>query len=318
MSFTKSEVGRFGLMCLAIGLGASCSGPSGLEKSDGGGAHGGASAGNGGASGAAARAGSSGMTGNMGDAGKSSDPDGSGGASGVGGAAGSGAGGGAAGASGNGGGAGAAGASGSGGSAGAAGHAMDGGTCATVACDATCGFGFKRDDKGCPTCQCNETRVSCPNDQCGPPPAGPQLLCLDGSIITPTCAEVASGGCNWGFAPCPPVVCPTLTCAQACPIGSHLDAKGCATCSCILPNECASYGSYELCHAHTTCEWLAPGCDLVALPKAGCFPKADLGCTKDADCTGQRHCIFRSVDTCPPGSDGGVGCSTCIEQRICF
>jgi antistasin family protein len=299
MSYTEPKAVAFGLACLAVVLGASCSGHGGVGRSDGGDA----SAGNGGAGGAAAHAGSAGMAGGTVDAGKSPDSDGSGGASGAGGAAGSDAGG-AAGASGN-------------GDSGAAGHTVDAGVCIATACDATCELGFKNDDKGCPTCQCNATRVSCATDQCGPPPAGPQVMCLDGSTIVPTCAQ-AAGGCKWGFAPCPPVVCPTLTCAQACPNGSHVDEKGCVTCSCILSNECAVYGSYDLCHTHAACAWLSPGCDPVALAKASCFPKTDLGCQQDMDCTGQRHCIFRSVSTCPPSSDGGVGCFACIEQRICF
>ncbi len=162
-----------------------------------------------------------------------------------------------------------------------------------------------------------------PVPTCGSPgcfaPAGPLIECVDGSFVGPVC----EGNCQWVFPACPPVVCPSLSCANTCPLGRHVDSKGCSTCDCYVHGDCGAHADASACVADVKCRWLEPGCGTVALQKAGCFPRTDLDCT-NGSCSGGRQCVWRTVNTCGASdagaSDGGTAvCTTCdVSESICF
>lgn len=161
---------------------------------------------------------------------------------------------------------------------------------------------------------------------CGSPscfgPAGPFLICLDGSILGPVC----SGSCQYSFPPCPPVVCPPLSsCGNTCPHGRHVDAKGCETCQCFVLGDCGAHANPASCASVGHCKWLEAGCGPLALQKSGCFPVTDLDCNNIQTCSGGRQCVARTVNVCS-GQDGGT-CTSCDggvcpscdrSQRICY
>jgi hypothetical protein len=124
--------------------------------------------------------------------------------------------------------------------------------------------------------------------------------------------------CFWTFPKCPPVVCPAIACLKDCPYGSRTDANGCATCECLEPKACGSFSDWKTCVSDMRCTWLQPGCGTPSLAAGGCYARGDVGCKTDAECTGGRACLKRSVDPCySPGA--GSTCDACgLTQTICL
>ncbi len=154
--------------------------------------------------------------------------------------------------------------------------------CAAVSCDLFCPFGNAKDANGCELCKCNPEPKECQPTECGVQTLiaiAPPVMCEDGTFPGRQCLRNADGQCSWQFTSCP-VACRDLP-----------DLKTCETV------------------AH--CQWLAPGCDGVKLPAAGCFPRAEVGCQSDANCHNGRTCQKRSVDPC--GGRANAVCLACAQ-----
>jgi hypothetical protein len=162
----------------------------------------------------------------------------------------------------------------------------------------------------------------CSAAECFPPPAGPGTFCLDGTFVPEACLRSAAGACKWMFQACPPVVCPDpLPCTNTCPLGRHIDSKGCATCECVLAGDCAALSTAAACNAVGRCRWVEPGCaGSPLLAKSGCFERTDLDCLFNTPCPGGRTCAQRVVNMCVAADGGAAACAeNCSGPRnICF
>src|SRR5271166_6267062 len=58
----------------------------------------------------------------------------------------------------------------------------------------------------------------------GPAPGAPNVVCSDGSIGGPVCAQGSSGTCGWQIRSCPVQTCPALGCFPSCPNGILTDS----------------------------------------------------------------------------------------------
>jgi len=110
-----------------------------------------------------------------------------------------------------------------------------------------CPYGFATDDKGCPTCGCN---------QC-PPESYCKMYCPNGYTYDPI---TKCRNCE-----CAPEICPAVRCAMYCEFGYVLDAKGCQTCECkkcdqpVCPTIKCSRGYYTDVNGCPICKCL-PDC----------------------------------------------------------
>ncbi|MGB3051775.1 MAG: hypothetical protein WBB42_12300 [Polyangiales bacterium] len=59
--------------------------------------------------------------------------------------------------------------------------------------------------------QCPE-QFPCSDEECGPAPGAPNVLCWDDSIGGPVCERNDEGICGWSFRSCPPNPCDTFEC----------------------------------------------------------------------------------------------------------
>lgn len=233
-----------------------------------------------------------GTGGTMGSGGQSGSggSKGSGGTSGTGGSIGSGGSKGSGGTTGSGGGAGmpaTGGVRGSGGVIGTGGNPGTGGTTCGPVCLIFCPYGNVPDANGCPTCKCNPA-PACTATECGPGLGIPSQVCSNGTIAGPVCLRDPTGKCVWAIFTCPPPP----------------------------PSACGSHIGTSACIADTACAWLQPGCGDPALAAAGCYAKASIDCTSDAQCATGQQCLKRAVNPCDPTTM--VMCGTCaVIRTVC-
>jgi hypothetical protein len=139
----------------------------------------------------------------------------------------------------------------------------------------TCDYGT--DECGLPltaSCVGGTWQVSGPAI-CNPPPPDPEC---------PTDLPVRGAACNWnwqsGFG-CSYVVdigCGMQSISVMCNSTTVTVEYTAPTCG-----QCSTLTSESTCNTDAGCRWLTPGCDMPALPMAGCFAVAD--CTGDMECT---------------------------------
>lgn len=193
-------------------------------------------------------------------------------------------------------------------------------TCAPVACDLWCEYGFANGPDGCPTCACNPGPCEgLPEDACraepgcepeyrGRPCAGAPCDPNDPACDAALPCDPADPNCGFcdptvdyaGCRPAPPV-CPPV-CEIACPYGKVRDANGCEICECLPgPGGCADLSEGQ-CAEDPRCE-----------PRY-----VESGCVCPA-CEPGREC---PPCECPPPSREYAGCedvNTCshLDERAC-
>lgn len=215
--------------------------------------------------------------------------------------------------------------------------------CPLIGCGVYCPNGYIKDAKGCDTCTCNQEPKPCSSDECGPAPTEPVTLVCPGTATTASTAGAASdiaaiavpvappvacqrtsgGKCIWQRLGCR--ACSAVTCKIACVNGFQKGPDGCPLCACNPvtpppPANCAALVDSMSCGADPLCTWLQPGCSEPALSAAGCYARASLGCTSDADCGQGHQCLKRVINPCPPRpiAAGFVACTACGQvQTIC-
>lgn len=167
-----------------------------------------------------------------------------------------------------------------------------------------CDYGL--DDCGFPlTASCvNNVWQSSGPVACNPPPPDPEC---------PPVLPANGSACNWnwqsGFGCTYPIDigCGPQTVTAMCngtTITVEYTAPTCGQCVTLTESGCAT---------DAACRWLTPGCDMPALPMAGCFPVAD--CTGDMDCTTSgQTCQQVSYDPCHNST-----CNACGAQAsVCL
>src|SRR5262245_7548211 len=152
--------------------------------------------------------------------------------------------------------------------------------CQPVMCDLFCPGGFAKDGNGCEVCKC--APVMCEPLAC-------KLNCPNGLAQDERGCDICK--CN------PP--CPVVFCANFCENGYQKDANGCGTCTCNPPPpSCGQYATAVRCSSDPSCTWLTPGCADPTIPTEGCYSRKAIGCQSNADCTGGRQCLKRTINPC--------------------
>jgi hypothetical protein len=171
----------------------------------------------------------------------------------------------------------------------------------TLQCDYgldDCGFPLKA------TCVNNEWQTSGPS-ACNPPP--PDLNC-------PPELPALGSPCNWNYAS-------GFGCQYTVDIGcgpQFIEATcngTTVTVEYLAPScgQCATLTTESGCTTDAACRWLTPGCDMPAVPMAGCFPVQD--CAADMPCaTAGQTCQQVSYDPCynKPCDACGAQASVCL------
>jgi hypothetical protein len=160
--------------------------------------------------------------------------------------------------------------------------------CPAIACLLDCQYGFVKNANGCDSCTCNPPPV-CAANACGPPTPGAVFYCSDGSIQREICAPSGKAGqCSWTREACPPA--------------------------------CNHYLELATCEGQSRCQWLAPGCNGDALPRAGCFERASVNCAERGGliaCPNGGQCTNVTVDHC--AGRPNLNCLTCASPTsVCL
>jgi len=166
-------------------------------------------------------------------------------------------------------------------------------------CDLACPLGYRRDDKGCPRCECQDECEACP--RVGQPVCGSDGQTYPNACVAKRCADaeiVAHHACG---------LCPSNeSCDLECPAGHQRDAVDCPMCACRpeeqpcgcpLPEElqrpvCGANGWTYLSECHARCE-------NVAIVLRSACPL--LRCLEHDGCPAGTACQ-RGRQPCPDGS----------------
>jgi len=152
---------------------------------------------------------------------------------------------------------------------------------------------YARDAQKCTTCTCSGA-TAC--DTCIGAQPGATSTCDDGSSAGFVC-ERTSGGLGGPAAFCSYASrsCPTVTSSTT----------------------CERLKTQTSCDGNDNCIWLSSGCKPPALGATGCYPRRDLGCASDDDCSGARICVQRNINPCV-GTDP-VNCASCgVTISLCL
>jgi hypothetical protein len=155
--------------------------------------------------------------------------------------------------------------------------------------------------------------------------------CIATAVLLPGCGTVTSN---------PPYIEPE----SDCPANEPMNGEACyatSVCSYAASNSCGPgsnsatcndgiwnvqwdgptcepeycvYATEAECTAVADCRWLVPGCDMPALPEAGCFPNAD--CTTDMDYCAAigKTCGQASINPCY-----NLACDACgMTVSVCL
>lgn len=199
--------------------------------------------------------------------------------------------------------------------------------CSPLACLLWCENGFKKDDKGCDICECNDPEPrECFTD--GDCPEGQFCALMD-------CAD---GFECYGGGVCMQQDCQPVMCDLYCEFGFAKDERGCETCDCN-PNPYTECNSDADCAVGEFCALVdcAEGFDCYGggicmkqdcqpvdcemycefgfakddrgCETCSCNPNPNTECRSDADCAADEECFFlfyNGVGTCTPVEP--VGC----------